>query len=179
MKNIDTLKDYEITNITQALKDAGLDTEDIVSVLLDGNWKYCDSDQELRGAYEEIYNKEFNSEDDFYNHIRFSKGIIFLDSNEGHEYLIKAKRKGETTSVNALGSDLKKRIVCQLVRQGLGIEEIVDIAFAQHKGYEWKYCEDALALKEAIENGYYTAFNPIITLHDDFGCSFLVCCKMN
>lgn len=182
MRDIRELKNYEIANIVKLLKESEFKTKDIVSGLFDGNWKYCGSDEELRDAYKELYGKEFISDEDFHVHVRFSRGIIFLDSGEKNEYLIKANRKVENNNVYTLSQNLKSEILFQLVQKGLEQNEIADILYTQHEGYEWKYCEDFLDLKETIECGIYkyTSTNPIITLHDtNFSDSYLVCCKLH
>ena len=188
MKNISELKDYDVSCIAQSLKNSRHTPRSIASILLDENWKYCGSDEELREAYKEIYNKEFNSDDDFYKYIEYSRGIIFLRPDKRQEYLIKAKRKLKNNNVCALSTGLKWRIVCQLMAQEFDILEIADIVFAQHEKQEWIYCEDALDLKELIEDdtGKYAScmpiiplHNPIMTLHETFSDSYLVFCRLN
>ena len=93
MKEMYELSERELNNIFVLLRDIGYDTEKIGSILFDGFWKYCGSDQELKDAYKELYGTEFINDDDFNMYVRFCRGIILLESGEENKYLIYGPRK--------------------------------------------------------------------------------------
>ena len=88
----------------------------------------------------------------------------------------------QNRNANTLSIKLKKRIALQLNKKGFSKDEITEIMFAPYEGNEWKYCGDGKELIRTLEEGYWANKinnNRIITLDNDFGCSYLICFKID
>ena len=200
MKKIKELDNELRRAIVSAISNNGIEMEGITSIMLDGEWKYCDTDEELKEAIKELFDEEFDNEDDFNDYIRSHDDsiiVLFFDPDVG--YLINVgernkesenetdSSKDETKYVNTLSVELKKRIACQLEKEEFDDNEIAEIVFAPDEGHEWLLFENANELKEAIQQEWgeeisedelneYVKDNSdwIITLNIDSTCLYLV-----
>ena len=65
MKKISELDRDDRSAIVSALSNDGYDMKEIGYFMFNGEWKYCDNDEELKEAIKETFDEEFDNEEDF------------------------------------------------------------------------------------------------------------------